>query len=152
MTVRSIQETRDYVMLTAQTVDFTGSCLCGSVAYRVDGELSPVDYCHCSQCRKTSGHYVAACSCNPEQLTFTDDASLRWYASSASADRGFCNVCGSSLFWRPKHGKHISIMAGTLDVPTGLKSVEHIFVADASDYYTIDDGLPQHAGEPEPSE
>ena len=114
--------------------------------------MSPVDYCHCTQCRKTSGHFVAAASCQPEQLALTADASLHWYASSASADRGFCKVCGSSLFWRPKHGKHISVMAGTLDAPTGLKSVEHIFVADASDYYAIADGLPQHAGDPESSE
>ena len=139
-------------MSAAQTASHTGSCLCGGVAYQVNGSLSPVDYCHCTQCRKTSGHFVAAASCAPERLTLTADASLSWYASSASADRGFCNVCGSSVFWRPKHGKHISIMAGTLDAPTGLKSVEHIYVADASDYYTIADGLPQYAGDSEPSE
>ena len=33
-------------------------------------------------------------------------------------------------------------MAGTLDTPTGLEAEEHIFIADASDYYRIDDGLP----------
>ncbi len=37
----------------------------------------------------------------------------------------------------------MGIMAGTLDTPTGLTSREHIHVDDASDYYTIDDGLPQ---------
>jgi len=139
-------------MSAAQTTEHTGSCLCGGVAYEVHGPLSPVDYCHCTQCRKTSGHFVAAASCPPERLTLTADDSLSWYASSASADRGFCRACGSSVFWRPKHGKHLSVMAGTLDAPTGLKSVEHIFVADASDYYTIADGLPQHAGDPESSE
>ena len=36
------------------------------------------------------------------------------------------------------------LMTGSLDLPTGLKAETHIFVADASDYYTIDDGLPQH--------
>ena len=38
-------------------------------------------------------------------------------------------------------------MAGTLDVPTGLRSREHIHTADASDYYSIDDGLPTFAGD-----
>ena len=136
-------------MSTMQTADYTGSCLCGGVAYEILGELSRVDYCHCSQCRKTSGHFVAAASCRPDALHLITDRSLRWYASSAIADRGFCNACGSSLFWRPKHGRHISVMAGTLDAPTGLKAIEHIYVADASDYYTIADGLPQHEGEPE---
>jgi hypothetical protein len=45
-------------------------------------------------------------------------------------------------------------MAGTLDAPTGLEAVGHIFVANAADYYTINDGLPQYAGDwpPETSE
>lgn len=136
-------------MSTAQTADYTGRCLCGGVAYEIRGALSAVDYCHCSQCRKTSGHFVAAASCRPDALHLIADEGLTWFASSANADRGFCTVCGSSLFWRPKHGGHISVMAGTLDAPTGLKAIEHIYVADASDYYTISDDLPQHAGEPD---
>ena len=129
--------------------DYTGGCLCRGVTFEIHGELSDVDYCHCSQCRKTSGHYVAAASCRPEALRLMASASLRWFASSPTADRGFCSTCGSSLFWRPQHGRHISVMAGALDAPTGLSAVEHIYVADASDYYRIADGLPQHAGEPE---
>jgi hypothetical protein len=35
-------------------------------------------------------------------------------------------------------------MAGTIDSPTGLNAYGHIFVAFASDYYSIDDGLPQY--------
>jgi hypothetical protein len=68
---------------------------------------------------------------------------LRWYRSSSNAERGFCGQCGSSLFWKPDHGRHVSIMAGTMDTPTGLCAEEHIFVADASDYYVLADGLPQ---------
>jgi hypothetical protein len=43
-------------------------------------------------------------------------------------------------------------MAGTLNEPTGLKAKGHIFVADAGDYYSIDDGLPQSAGWGQPLE
>jgi hypothetical protein len=74
----------------------------------------------------------------------TNDEGLRWYSSSDEAERGFCKHCGSSLFWRHKDAPSISIQPGTLDLPTGLKADAHIFVADASDYYTIDDDLPQH--------
>jgi hypothetical protein len=34
-----------------------GSCLCGAVKFKVEGELKPADACHCTQCRRTSGHY-----------------------------------------------------------------------------------------------
>jgi hypothetical protein len=123
--------------------DVTGRCVCGAVRYAVRGPLRPVSYCHCSQCRRTSGHYVAATACAAANLTLLNVEGLCWYRSSSRAERGFCGACGSSLFWKPGHGRHISIMAGTIDTPTGLDAVEHIFVADASDYYELADGLPQ---------
>ena len=126
----------------------SGQCLCGAVRYAVHGPLRDVSYCHCSQCRRTSGHFVAASACDRQHLELVDDAGLRWYRSSPTAERGFCRHCGSSLFWRPGHGRRVSIMAGTLDVPTGLTACEHIHVDSASDYYSIDDGLPRFDGDP----
>ena len=132
-------------MSTEQTTKASGACLCGKVAYEVNGPLSDVIYCHCVQCRKTSGHYFAVTSCKREHLNITVDEGLRWFQSSPEARRGFCNRCGSSVFWSHKDAPTITIASGSLDLPTGLKAAVHIFVADASDYYTIDDGLPQHA-------
>lgn len=37
----------------------TGSCLCGAVAYALDGPLRDVVACHCAMCRKTHGHFAA---------------------------------------------------------------------------------------------
>jgi len=121
----------------------TGGCLCASVRYEAEGSLRSVVYCHCEQCRRTSGHFVAATACSPDNLQVLNDARLRWYRSSPQAQRGFCTKCGSNLFWAPEHGKYVVIMAGTLDVPTGLGSREHIHTASASDYYSLSDGLPQ---------
>ncbi len=132
-------------MLTEPIINASGACLCGSVKYEVAGPPRPVVYCHCEQCRRTSGHYVAATACKPEHLTVSVDDGLRWFRSSPEAQRGFCASCGASLFWRPYHGEYVSIMAGTLDRPTALKAVKHIFVPDVADYYSIHDGLPQHA-------
>ena len=115
-----------------------GGCLCGGVRYRVSGALRHVIACHCSQCRRTSGHFVAATSANTADIEFLSDATLSWYASSADARRGFCNRCGGNLFWRPNGASTTSIMAGTLDAPTGLRIGEHLFVEDKSDYYDVD--------------
>ncbi len=127
------------------TTKISGSCLCGAVQYTVSGPLRSVLYCHCEQCRKTSGHFVAATACSNEDLQVSDDRDLRWYRSSPMAERGFCATCGSSLFWRPDDN-YICIMAGTLDRPTGLQASGHIFVEMASDYYEIADGLPTYEG------
>ncbi|MBS0397820.1 MAG: GFA family protein [Proteobacteria bacterium] len=123
-----------------------GGCLCGGVRYRLKGPLRDVIACHCSQCRRTSGHFVAATSIAADRLELLSDATLRWYESSATARRGFCSRCGGNLFWRRKEGPEISIMAGTLDPPTHLRIARHIFVADKSDYYQLEDSVPRSDG------
>ena len=124
----------------------TGQCLCGAVRYQVSGPLRGVIACHCSQCRRTSGHHVAATEVASSDLAFAAEASLSWYRSSDTAERGFCSVCGGNLFWRRIGGDTTSIMAGTLDTPTGLAIIQHIFVADKSDYYALDEDIEQRPG------
>jgi hypothetical protein len=133
--------------MAKQATRVTGGCLCGGVRYAVKGPLRDVVACHCSQCRRTSGHHVAATGARTADVALLESATLTWYASSERAERGFCNRCGGNLFWRPtgKGREWTSIMAGTLDAPTHLKTIQHIFVADKSDYYVIADGAPQVA-------
>jgi hypothetical protein len=120
-----------------------GGCLCGAVRYRAHGPLRPVLACHCGQCRRTSGHFVAATAADNNALEISDpEGLLKWYRSSSAARRGFCGRCGSSLFWQPDDGAHTSIMAGTLDGETGLRIEAHIYTADKGDYYTLDDDIP----------
>ena len=110
----------------------TGSCLCGGVAFEVHGDLRPVIFCHCTQCRKQTGHYLAATSCALKDFRLIQSASLAWYKASPAAKRGFCNLCGSTMFWQPEPvGDAISITAGVLDGPTGLKAEGHIYEAHA---------------------
>ncbi|MGR3435162.1 MAG: GFA family protein [Shimia sp.] len=120
-----------------------GGCLCGAVRYRVAGPLRPVVACHCVQCRKGTGHHVAATSAPRSAVEIAGE--VRWFASSETARRGFCPVCGSPLFWDGA-GANLSILAGTLDGPTGLEIAGHIFVADKGDYYDIEDGTRQAPG------
>lgn len=117
-----------------------GSCECGAVRYEVSGPLRPVVGCHCSQCRKTSGHYVAATQAATSDFSLKRDAGLKWYRSSPTAQRGFCGTCGSSLFWQEDGTSHISIMAGTLDGNTGLQMDRHIHADAKGDYYSLPAG------------
>jgi hypothetical protein len=125
----------------------SGHCLCGAVSYTISGDLRPIVYCHCEQCRRTSGHFVAATACKPSQISFDADDGLVWYRSSPKAKRGFCKSCGSNLFWAPEHHHYWSVFAGALDRPTGLTAASHIFVHMASDYYAINDALPTYENE-----
>ena len=126
----------------------TGRCLCGAVRYEVTGPLRDVLICHCEECRRWHGHVAACTAARREDLVFVTDRGLRWVPSpnsDAGARRGFCAECGSSLFWDPPDRPTVSIAAGTLDGPTGLRTVAHWYVSQAGDYYEVSsDGLPRH--------
>jgi hypothetical protein len=118
----------------------TGSCLCGGVSFEIHGDLRPVVACHCSQCRKQSGHFGAFTACENDDLTFTANRTLSWYRASEAAGRGFCSACGSLLFWKGDGRTSISIAAGSINGATGLVIAGHIYCADKGDYYAILDG------------
>jgi len=121
-----------------------GSCLCGAVRFEVTGSLGPPDACHCSMCRKQSGHHWASTDVPRTALTISGEEHLTWYRSSEKVRRGFCSRCGSFLFWDPIGRERIAVAMGALETPTGVKLAHHIFVADKGDYYEIADGLPQN--------
>ncbi|MFM8700137.1 MAG: GFA family protein [Hyphomicrobiales bacterium] len=122
---------------------FTGGCLCEAVIFEVNGTMRDIIACHCGQCRKTTGNFLAATNCAIDELTLLNERGLAWFKSSGKAERGFCKECGSVLFWRAFGGDEISISAGALNGETGLSIREHIYVADKPDWYDITDGKPQ---------
>ena len=123
-----------------------GSCLCGAVRFTVAGDLPPPDACHCTRCRKSSGHFLASTDIKRDALTITGAEEVRWYQSSPKVRRGFCGNCGANLFWDPPADRDwIGVAMGAFDGPTGTRLKVHIFCADKGDYYDIADGLPQNA-------
>jgi hypothetical protein len=125
----------------------TGRCLCGAVTYEVRGPLRDVILCHCVECRRWSGYAGAFSATRVEDLMISDATSLRWIDSPDSARharRGFCTTCGSSLFWQAAGADRVSIAAGTLDHPTGLRFAAHIYTHQVGDWDELpDDGLPR---------
>ena len=108
--------------------------------FNTPSPLRPVIACHCSQCRKSSGHFVAATSAARDKVAITGE--VTWYQSSERARRGFFATCGSQMFWDGL-GDSLSIFAGCFDGATGATISGHIFCADKGDYYEITDGLAQ---------
>ena len=118
-----------------------GSCLCGGVVYEVHGPLRDVIACHCTQCRKQTGHYMAATGASPDDFRLRRGRTVALVSlvaerpSVASAAR-----CGSVLFWRAEASYRTfrSRPARSTD-PTGVVTEGHIFCADKGDYYVIPD-------------
>ncbi|MDA7429749.1 GFA family protein [Primorskyibacter aestuariivivens] len=118
-----------------------GHCNCGAVRFETNATPRGPSVCHCSQCRRQSGHLWASAYVPKEALTIKGH--VRWYDSSPAAQRGFCPTCGAFLFWHAHEEDTMSFALGALDVPTGIRLEKHIFVADKGDYYDIADGVDQ---------
>jgi hypothetical protein len=129
--------------MTADQQITTGGCLCGDVRYEVKGPLRNVVNCHCSMCQKLHGGFGAHSKARKENITITKADGLGWYKTSEVARRGFCKNCGSSLFWDPFALDATGILAGSLDGPTGLKTMGHIVTGEKADFVAITDGCPQ---------
>jgi hypothetical protein len=124
--------------------DLTGRCLCGAITFRVTGPVRGESLCHCGQCRRQSGHVWASGVAARSDVEIRGET-LRWFAASPAAERGFCATCGGFLFWSARGEASISFALGALDTPTGLRVGKHIYLQDKGDYYDITDDLPQHA-------
>lgn len=124
-----------------------GSCLCGGVQYQIDGELTDVLNCHCSMCRKlhASAFRTRAKVRTDDWTTLKGQDLIRFYESSPGEYKGFCSVCGSSLYTRFDAVPEIlGFPLGTLDTDPRVKADRHIYVGSKAPWFDITDNLPQY--------
>jgi hypothetical protein len=126
-----------------------GSCLCGGVAFAIDGKLTPIQLCHARRCQKFTGSAFS-----PELAARA--SALRWtrgeelitvYEAPLLREppplrRAFCRVCGSPLPVRLEGTDYVVVLAGVLDDDPGTKPFRHIFVAQDAAWNRITDDLP----------
>lgn len=122
-------------------------CLCGAVRFFLAEPLREVGMCHCGICRRWSGGVPLAGGMTGA-VTVTADDALRWYASSAWGERGFCARCGSSLFWRQKGARGGWLVSvGALPSVDNLRLVQHIYIDDKPAFYDFTGGARRLTGD-----
>lgn len=121
-----------------------GGCLCGAVRFEVEVPELTYAICHCGMCRKWSAGPLMSVHC-PGNATFTEDTGLAWYRGSEWAERGFCNTCGTSLFWRlanaPEELLIVSVEA--FDTPDDFELERHIYADVQPGRYAFADDTPR---------
>jgi hypothetical protein len=122
----------------------TGHCFCGAVRYQCGAPLYPPTLCHCESCRRAAGaHAVAWLTASSGSLVFLTGRPLE-FSSSAGVFRSFCSQCGTPLTYR-RNGRpgEIDITVASLDQPSALAPVDHIWMQDALAWDRPGDDMPQ---------
>lgn len=129
----------------------SGSCQCGAVRFSVDFPSKWVAHCHCSMCRRAHGAaFVTWVGMDEGRARIEDgEGTLRWYASSPGAERGFCSRCGSMLFFRSARWPgELHVVRANFDDEVDRAPQAHVFYDSHVDWVALDaaDGLPRKSG------
>lgn len=128
-----------------------GSCLCGTVKYQVNAEISQILLCHCSRCRKATGSAFAALTLvRTEDFQFlAGEHAVKHFDSAPGVGRYFCQDCGSPLFTKRENAPELlRLRIGTLDTKLPTTPMAHVFVASKAEWFEICDSHPQYAERP----
>lgn len=116
---------------------YNGSCLCGKVAFEIDGEFDNFYFCHCERCRKDTGSAHAA-------NLFSTTAKLNWLSgedgvstfhfNSDGHKRSFCSICGSALPNLQFDSSLLVVPAGCIDGDIHVKPSGHIYYANRANW------------------
>ena len=128
------------------TARASGRCLCGAVSFSIELPTKWVAHCHCENCQRAHGAaFVTWVSVEEAHVTTNAPAGvLRWFASTAEAQRGFCSRCGSSLFFRSVQwpGELHIARANFLD-PIDREPAMHGFFDAHVTWFQVNDDLPK---------
>ncbi|MCO6186565.1 GFA family protein [Rhizobium sp. L1K21] len=101
-------------------LSYSGGCQCGAVRYHVDGALEGAHLCHCRMCQKAVGNYFMPLASAANQAFTLTRGEPKWFHSSDPVKRGFCENCGTPLFFKTIGSPTIAVALGTLDDPSAV--------------------------------
>ncbi len=113
-----------------------GQCLCGAVKFRAKNMSNQVGVCHCGMCRTWGGGPLMAVGCGSD-VEFDGEENITVYDSSEWAERGFCKICGSHLFYRLKETRDHEIPAGLFADQSRLVFELQVFTDYKPAYYSF---------------
>lgn len=123
----------------------TGQCLCGKVKFTISEPVKEVGACHCDMCRRWSGGPLFALHCKGP-VAFEGEEHVVRYRSSDWAERGFCGVCGSNLFYHLLPSGEYMMSPGALVDQSDLSFTSQVFIDEKPDWYAFANETPTMTG------
>lgn len=113
-----------------------GSCLCGSIQLVAKAMDPKVGTCHCKTCRQWTGGPLFAADCGTN-VTFSGQENITVFNSSEWAERGFCQTCGTHLFYRLKESQQYFIPVGLFADSEAFIFDHQVFIEEKPGFYSF---------------
>lgn len=115
-----------------------GHCLCGAITIEME-DIATVEACHCGMCRRWgSGPLMAVHTLTEVSIAGSEAMSV--YPSSDWAERAFCKLCGTHLYYHQLGSDEYVLSVGLFqDQPANdgedFKFTSQIFIDKKPDFY-----------------
>ncbi|MEC5342516.1 GFA family protein [Brenneria populi] len=113
-----------------------GRCLCGGVTIATENAIKEVTACHCGMCEKWSGGPFMSVNCQ-NAISIEGEANITSYRSSEWAERAFCKVCGTHLFFKLLSPETYFVPVELFDGNSEKQLVAQIYIDKKPDYYAF---------------
>ena len=112
-----------------------GGCACGAVRYSLNAPPLSVYLCHCKRCQAYGGVGTLAVLTRRSDVTLSGEAVEHGEPTDSGrmAQMHFCPHCHVRVYHTPADRTLLTLMGGTLDYPTWLVPVAHIFTRSKQD-------------------
>ena len=118
----------------SETIDVSGSCLCGKTAIHSSDADRHFEACHCGMCRNWAGSPAMVIR-GGSNVAIEGEEYVQIFESSDWAERGFCRVCGTHLFYRLKESMQYMLPVGLFGTVDSFVFEKEIYVDSKPDFY-----------------
>lgn len=126
----------------------SGACLCRAVRFAAPLPTLWVAHCHCTLCQKNAGAAFVTWAGFPEADVVIEHSgnALEWYSATENAYRGFCNRCGSTVFFKSARWPgELHITTVNFDQALDRTPQCHVHYDTRQPWLHLADGLPRKA-------
>ncbi|MFK7751671.1 MAG: GFA family protein [Sedimentitalea sp.] len=115
--------------------ELNGTCLCGAVAVTAIAGKPVIRACHCDMCRRHTSSMFMSIPTEPGSIIVTGP--VKSYRSSEWAERGFCEICGSTLWYMTVEDQQRNLAAGLFDNAAGHQMKMEFFADECPEGYAL---------------
>ena len=122
-----------------------GGCRCGAIRLRANGQPMSVIYCHCQDCRRSSGAHVSLFAGYRTDGVEMEQGTPKGYTSSPGVIRSFCAECGTPLSYEDERLEgEIYLHVGIFDDPELFEPEVHDWNSQKLSWLDLGDDLPRY--------